>query len=148
MIADDVSGQRFFAKTSTDHDEWFDGTKCILWTASRGTKNGYGRFWDTSKRCWVVHRFAWERAHGPVPDGMLVAHRCPRRLCVNDQHLELVTVDEMIRRRVAAFEPAPTFRCCGRPRTPENCYPSSGRCRACHKVRQKASNQRKSRPHT
>lgn len=127
---------RFFVKTTTDHDEWFDGTKCVLWTASNGTKNGYGRFNDGSRRFWVVHRFAWALVHGPVPDGMVVAHRCRNKLCVNHQHLELITFEEMISRRIAAFRPSPTFRCCGQPRTPENSY-GSGRCKACQKAAMK-----------
>lgn len=134
MTPGEITMQRFNAKTSTDHNEWFEGTKCILWTASAGTKNGHGRFWDARKQCWVAHRFAWVRANGWVPDGMVVSHRCPNRLCVNHLHLELITNAEMIRRRNEAFRPATTFRCCGRPRTPENSYPSTGQCKACHTV--------------
>ena len=129
--------KRFFAKTSTDHDEWFEGTQCVLWTASAATKQGHGRFSPRNGEFWVVHRFAWAIAHGPIPDGMVVWHRCPNKLCVNDLHLELITSTESIRRSRARLKPQTHFRCCGRPRTAEHSYPN-GRCRACHHEQMKA----------
>lgn len=128
---------RFWAKTTLNHNEWFEGSQCVLWTASHGTKSGRGRFADDSQRFWVAHRFAWTLAHGPVPDGFVVWCRCGRKLCVNEQHFELITESESIRRRIAAWKPSPVFRCCGRARNAENSYPANGRCRACHKVQQR-----------
>jgi hypothetical protein len=37
-----------------------------------------------------LHREAWERAHGPIPEGMEVEHMCRRRNCLSLAHLELV----------------------------------------------------------
>lgn len=64
---------------------------CHLWT---GTANdGYGHFWTGERRTYA-HRWAWERAHGPIPDGMQIDHLCRVRRCVNVEHLEVVTPRE------------------------------------------------------
>ena len=96
IYADDVL-DRFWSKTTTDHDLWFNGTKCIIWTASAANRQGYGRFWDGAG-FWVAHRFAYALEHGQVPDGLEVDHLCRRYKCVNHLHLEAVTPCENRRR--------------------------------------------------
>jgi len=39
-----------------------------------------------------AHRWVWESVNGPIPDGMVVRHRCDNRLCYRLSHLELGTV--------------------------------------------------------
>ena len=48
----------------------------------------YGRVLVGSRRVGA-HRVAWEMAHGPIPDGMVVMHGCDNPPCVNVAHLSL-----------------------------------------------------------
>lgn len=55
--------------------------------------------WSGNITNFYAHRLAWERAHGPIRDGLTVDHReCSNRLCCNPAHLELVTLAENGRR--------------------------------------------------
>jgi hypothetical protein len=63
---------------------------CILWIGSR-QKRGYGEFRLNGKR-WSTHRYAWIRVNGPIPEGLVVCHRCDVPACVNIAHLFLGTV--------------------------------------------------------
>ena len=69
---------------------------CWLWTACR-IPDGYGLFWDgtyrlnRSPRFVLAHRFAYEAAVGPIPNGLEMDHLCRNRLCVRPDHLEPVT---------------------------------------------------------
>ena len=58
---------------------------CFLW---RGPVNkaGYGL---SGRR--LIHRIEWDIANGPIPDGMVVHHRCEERACYNIDHLELMS---------------------------------------------------------
>jgi hypothetical protein len=43
-----------------------------------------------------AHRIAWEIEHDPIPDGLLVLHKCDVKCCVNVQHLYLGTVQDNV----------------------------------------------------
>ena len=63
--------------------------ECWLWTAYC-THAGYGRF-GYGGNMVRAHRLSYEWAHGEIPEGMQVDHRCHSRNCVRPDHLRLVT---------------------------------------------------------
>lgn len=71
-------------------------TDCLVWHGAQNSK-GYGCF-AIGGVSQLAHRLAWEDAHGPIPEGMLVDHLCRNRSCVNTDHMELVTNRENVRR--------------------------------------------------
>jgi hypothetical protein len=72
---------------------------CWLWSGSLGT-GGYG-LCGHQKRVKRSHRIAWELTHGPIPDGMVVCHRCDNPPCCNPAHLFLGTLADNVRDMVA-----------------------------------------------
>jgi hypothetical protein len=69
---------------------------CWIWLGAV-QKNGYGHFWIDG-RTVRAHRHAYIEKYGPIPDDLVLDHKCRVRCCVNPDHLELVTTKENIRR--------------------------------------------------
>lgn len=65
---------------------------CLIWTGTIGS-DGYGTMGVNGKTV-RAHRFAYEREHGPIPEGMYVDHICWNRICCNVEHLRLATPQE------------------------------------------------------
>lgn len=96
---------------------------CWEWTACRS--RGYGRFArgpEHGSATVFAHRWAYEHLVGPIPEGLVLDHRCRNTICVNPDHLEPVTIGENVRRgrnwkrelthckRGHAFSPENTLR--------------------------------------
>lgn len=62
---------------------------CWGWSGCRGT-DGYGAVQTNNKRT-PAHRASWELHNGPIPNGMLVLHRCDNPPCTRPDHLFLGT---------------------------------------------------------
>lgn len=76
---------RFFAQVEKTESCW-------IWLGAR-LPNTYGRFAQM-----LAHRFSYAQFVGPIPAGMHVDHLCFNKLCVNPEHLEVVTPLENTRR--------------------------------------------------
>ena len=104
--------ERFWDKADKSGDCW-------LWTGYiQPNRNGigYGRFWDGTRlpsgspKYVTAHRFAYERLIGPIPDGLLIDHKCINTLCVNPAHLEPVSNKRNLERQRISSRNTSGFR--------------------------------------
>lgn len=77
--------------------------ECWIWSAAkRKSPAGGGRFLfyghlktgakpGSASKMILAHRASWEMHNGPIPDGYLIDHTCHNTLCVNPEHLRVVT---------------------------------------------------------
>lgn len=72
--------------------------ECIVYTAGNPQRGGYGQI-HVDGRMRAAHRVAWELANGPIPEGMVVCHRCDNPPCIRLDHLFLGTMADNNRDR-------------------------------------------------
>lgn len=107
---------------------------CLVWTGAL-YPNGYGMI-STKGKNTRVHRYAWERENGPIPDGLVIDHLCRNRKCVSPDHLEVVTQAENVRRGEAGHhmrQKSKAIDSCprGHAYTPENTRINRAGARVC-----------------
>lgn len=86
-----VAKDRFWAKV----DKAVDG--CWYWTGSK-LASGYPHLTYNGVSVYA-HRLTYEWAGGVLEEGSVLAHKCEHLSCVNPDHLEQITYQEMVDRR-------------------------------------------------
>lgn len=72
-------------------------TGCWLWAggmAGGNKKPEYGAFAINAKKLVYAHRFSYKLHKGIIPLGFQIHHICKTKLCVNPDHIEMVTQKE------------------------------------------------------
>ena len=108
---------------------------------TRNCKDGHCRIRRGGK--WIyLHRWVWEQINGPVPEGLVVRHRCDTPDCFRYDHLEVGTkadnTHDMIERGRARNGKERDHCAHGHPYDEKNTYhrkdrPGHRECRACRR---------------
>lgn len=76
-------------------------TPCHIW---QGSHSGNGRGGGYPRMClngqtMAVHRVMYTNEYGIIPGKKQIDHKCRNRMCVNPDHLEMVTHKQNQKRR-------------------------------------------------
>ncbi len=110
--------ERFWAKVNKDGPPpaELQMGNCWLWTAGKNV--GYGTIGvGNPSKPMLAHRLSYEWEYGPIPDDLIVRHRCDVRACVRPSHLCLGTAVENALDWVERGASPPPVE---RPRTPQD----------------------------
>lgn len=72
-------------------------TPCWVWAGYICTETGYGKLANRPGAPIGAHVAGYRIQVGPVPDGLLVRHRCDNRACVRGDHLVVGTQSDNMR---------------------------------------------------
>jgi len=125
--------QRFWSKVEKTNNCW-------EWKAGKAY-HGYGEF-GVNGKIVLVHRFSYELFKGEIPKGLQIDHLCRNRVCVNPEHLEVVTNKENVLRGFGISAVNARKTCCskGHELQEPNLYQSALRlgwrsCKICNRKR-------------
>lgn len=86
----------FYKKKKRTYDQYIlsnidirDRDECWPWILP-AHKTGYGRGSFNNKQ-FLAHRASYEYFKEPIPKGLVIDHICKNRICVNPNHLRVVT---------------------------------------------------------
>ena len=132
---------RFFRKISVSNN-FYNGTPCWNWIGGK-TTGGYGIFWF-NKKIILAHRFSYEYYKVEIPKSLQIDHLCRVRGCCNPNHLEVVTLQENIRRgltgKINSYNKGKSYCVRGHEFTTQNIYRKSNNrrvCKICSRIRHK-----------
>jgi len=74
-------------------------TECLNWQGYRNPA-GYGQI-TVNMKGWLLHRYVFTQFSGPIPDGLIVMHKCDNPACCNPDHLLLGTHGHNVRDKEA-----------------------------------------------
>ena len=69
---------------------------CWLWEGALSKEGGYGAAWGKGK-CIRAHRLSYLTFVGPIPEGLVIMHKCDTPSCVNPGHLRAGTASDNMR---------------------------------------------------
>lgn len=90
-IIDPIFLARFDAQREESREHFYNDIPCRDWTGAI-MAHGYGTTnHGSSSGTLYVHRIAWIRERGPIPDGLQIRHLCNRRCCTEVRHMTVGT---------------------------------------------------------
>lgn len=77
--------------------------ECRVWIGYKNPE-GHGRI-NVDGKLAMAHRVAWELENGPIPEGLVIDHKCYNRSCIKVSHLQVVTIRQNCENR-AGVQPS------------------------------------------